>query len=151
VRARTRHQGLDVGVGALRAPVLVGLVEHGDARGRELGFPTANLAPDAIGTFPPEGVYAAWCRRADGTCHASAVSVGRRPTFYRDEEDSLLVEAYLLDFSGDLYDERITLEFVRRLRGQVKFDSVDGLIRQMHDDVHTCRRLLLEAGPPGSG
>jgi riboflavin kinase/FMN adenylyltransferase len=121
---------------------LVGEVEHGDARGRELGFPTANLSPHLAGELPPEGVYAAWCRRHDGSVHISAVSIGRRPTFYRAEPDSLLVEAFLLDFTGDLYGEQILLRFVQRLRGQVKFAHVDELIDQMSADVQQCRTVM---------
>ena len=118
-----------------------GVVRHGDARGRELGFPTANVAvPDDV-LLPADGIYAGWYERADGTVHASAMSIGRRPTFYSDAHLSLL-ECYLLDFDGDLYDEPAKVRFVQRLRGEVKFDSVDALVEQMGRDVDEARTLL---------
>jgi riboflavin kinase/FMN adenylyltransferase len=121
---------------------LAGVVEHGDKRGRELGFPTANLSPDFEGAVPPEGVYAGWFRRPNGSVMPAAVSIGRRPTFYRAEADSLLIEAYLIDFTADLYDEHVTLRLVQRLRGQVRFEDVRQLVAQMHKDVAQCRVVL---------
>lgn len=129
---------------------IAGVVEHGDERGRQLGFPTANLAPGDDADLLVDGVYAGWCWRANGTVWPTAVSVGRRPTFYRDEPVSLLVEAYLLDFQGSLYDERITVRLVRRLRGQVRFDGVDQLVAQLARDVERTRRLLVPAGDGGN-
>src|SRR5690606_38591607 len=81
-----------------------GRVDRGDQRGRDLGFPTANVAvPDEI-QLPADGIYAGWYERPDGSTVAAAISLGRRPTFYEDQPTSLL-EAHLLDFSGDLYGE----------------------------------------------
>ena len=118
-----------------------GTVQHGDKRGRDLGFPTANVAvPDDV-LLPADGIYAGWFERADGTVHATAMSLGRRPTFYSDAHLSLL-ECYLLDFDGHLYDERVKVRFVQRLRGEVKFDSIDALVEQMAKDVDEARGLL---------
>ena len=123
---------------------LSGVVAHGDKRGRELGFPTANLAVAREMQICADGVYAGWYLRPDGTRHQTAVSVGRQPTFYTDRSFSL-VEAFLLDFQGDLYDEVGTVELVARLRGQVKFSAVEGLIDQMTTDVAHTRRTLASA------
>lgn len=126
---------------------LGGLVAHGDKRGRELGFPTANLAVPHNMQLCADGVYAGWYLRPDGTRHQTAVSVGRQPTFYRQRAFSL-VEAHLLDFQGDLYDELGTVELVERLRGQEKFGSVEGLVDQMTADVAQTRRALSSAARP---
>lgn len=118
-----------------------GTVQNGDKRGRELGFPTANVAvPDDI-LLPADGIYAGWYERPNGDIHATAISLGRRPTFYEDAHQSLL-EAYLLDFDGDLYGEPARVRFVARLRGEVKFDSVDALVEQMSRDVADARDAL---------
>jgi riboflavin kinase/FMN adenylyltransferase len=121
--------------------MLEGIVEHGDERGRTIGFPTANVAVAAGVSLPPEGVYAGWYDRPDGSRHMAAINVGRRPTFY-PENGALLVEAFLLDFDGDLYDEHARLEITHWLRGEVRFESVDDLVVQMHHDVDESRRLL---------
>ena len=118
-----------------------GVVARGDARGRELGFPTANVAVPADVLLPADGIYAGWYQRPDGTVHPAAISLGRRPTFY-EHADSSLLEAYLLDFDGDLYGEEARVRFVRRLRGEVKFDSVDALVEQMGRDVDQARTIL---------
>jgi riboflavin kinase/FMN adenylyltransferase len=119
-----------------------GIVQHGDGRGGpELGFPTANVAvPDDV-LLPADGIYAGWYTRPDGAHHPAAISLGRRPTFYETAHASLL-EAHLLDFDGDLYDERAHVAFVARLRGEVKFDSVDALIEQMRRDCDDARSVL---------
>ena len=119
-----------------------GTVGHGDGRGGpELGFPTANVAVPAEIQLPGDGIYAGWYERPDGAVHAAAISLGRRLTFYEDGGD-LLLEAYLLDFDGDLYGERAKVRFVTRLRGEQRFDSVDALIAQMGQDVEATRRAL---------
>jgi riboflavin kinase / FMN adenylyltransferase len=120
---------------------LRGVVGHGDKRGRELGFPTANLEVSKEMQICADGVYAGWYLRPDGTRHQTAISVGRQPTFYESRPYSL-VEAHLLDFQGDLYDEVGTVELVARLRGQEKFASVEALIDQMSSDVAQTRRTL---------
>jgi riboflavin kinase/FMN adenylyltransferase len=118
-----------------------GVVREGDKRGRVLGFPTANLAVLAEVLLPAEGIYAGWYERPDGTVHPAAISYGRRPTFYEDADLSLL-ECFLLDFDGDLYGERAKVRFVKRLRAQEKFESVDDLRAQMDRDVEDARRAL---------
>ncbi len=118
-----------------------GLVTHGDERGRELGFPTANVAVPGEILLPADGIYAGWFERADGTVLPAAVSLGRRPTFYEQAHASLL-ECHILDFSGDLYDEHVRVRFVARLRGEEKFESVDALVVQMHRDCDEARRIL---------
>jgi riboflavin kinase / FMN adenylyltransferase len=123
-----------------------GVIEIGDKRGRELGFPTANVAVPSEVQLPADGIYAGWYERPDGSVHPTAISLGRRPTFYEDADMSLL-EAYLLDFDGDLYGERAKVRFVERLREEEKFDSVDALITQMNKDVDKARSLLVVDGP----
>ena len=113
----------------------------GDQRGRELGFPTANVTvPDEI-LLPADGIYAGWYLRPDGQRLATAMSLGRRPTFYEGQPFSLL-EAHLLDFEGDLYAEQARVQFVRRLRGEERFDSVDDLVAQMRRDCDDARAAL---------
>lgn len=118
-----------------------GVVAHGDARGRELGFPTANVSVPGSILLPADGIYAGWFERADGSVHPTAISLGRRPTFYETADASLL-EAHLLDFSGDLYDEHVAVRFVERIRGEEKFDSVDALVEQMNRDCDIARSVL---------
>jgi riboflavin kinase / FMN adenylyltransferase len=118
-----------------------GVVGHGDRRGRELGFPTANVSVPAEIVMPADGVYAGWYVRPDGMRRPAAVSLGRRPTFY-EEADLSLLEAYLLDFSGDLYHEAARVSFVAPVREQTRFASVEELKEQMARDVARCRDLL---------
>jgi riboflavin kinase/FMN adenylyltransferase len=119
-----------------------GTVEHGDKRGRELGFPTANLQISADLQLPADGIYAGWFERADGTVHATAMSLGHRPTFYDRPKGAPLLECNLIDFAGDLYGEAVRVRFVERLRGEVRFDGVEALIAQMAADVEQTRRIL---------
>jgi riboflavin kinase/FMN adenylyltransferase len=107
---------------------LRGTVVEGDRRGRTLGYPTANLVPDEALVYPGHGVYAAY---ANGK--PAAVSVGVRPTFGTGR--GVLVEAFLIDFEGDLYGTELRLDFVRRLRGERAFPTVDALVEQMGKDV----------------
>jgi riboflavin kinase/FMN adenylyltransferase len=111
-----------------------GEVVEGDRRGRTLGFPTANMVPDESLVYPGHGVYVA---RADGAC--AAVNVGVRPTFGTGR--GVLVEAYLLDRDVDLYGYVLRVEFLRRLRGERRFESVDALVEQMRLDVERTREL----------
>src|SRR3954447_22348419 len=113
---------------------LRGTVVHGDERGRTLGYPTANLVPDDAYVYPGHGVYA--CRTGDG--RAAAVSIGVRPTFVTGR--GVLVEAFLLDFDGDLYGSELSLDFLERLRGERRFASVEALIAQMERDTEATRR-----------
>ena len=120
-----------------------GTVVHGDGRGgRVLGFPTANMMIDDAIALPADGIYAGYFTRADGSVHPAAISVGRRPTFYEPGTASVLVEAYLLHFDGDLYGELSRVSFVCRLRDERQFDSVDALIAQMHQDAAEAERVL---------
>jgi len=118
--------------------VLEGLVVTGDRRGRELGFPTANVEVAPTVALPEDGVYAGWLERADGTRYVAAVSVGLRPTYYADG-GRRLVEAYLLAFDGDLYGEEVRLGIGRRVRGQVRFETSEQLIEQMRRDLAAVR------------
>jgi riboflavin kinase/FMN adenylyltransferase len=124
---------------------LAGEVVHGDRRGRELGYPTANLVPDAAYVTPGHGVYAALARTLGedgepaGLAYASAVSIGVRPTFVTGRGE--LIEAYLLDFDADIYDSMLELAFLKRLRGEKRFESVDALIDQMALDVQAARAI----------
>lgn len=118
-----------------------GVVERGDARGRELGFPTANVAVPGNILLPADGIYAGYLIAEDGSSKPSAISLGRRPTFYADADTSLL-EAHVLDWSGDLYGQRVAVDFVARLRGEAKFDSVEDLVAQIAKDCDDARALL---------
>ena len=123
---------------------LVGEVVHGDERGRELGYPTANLVPDPRFVTPAHGVYAARATTGAGETVPAAVSIGVRPTFVTGRGE--LIEAYLLDFAGDLYETRLKIAFLKRLRGEKRFDSVDALIEQMARDVEDARAIYDRAG-----
>jgi riboflavin kinase/FMN adenylyltransferase len=130
---------VDVAQRFLGAPFQMrGTIVHGDKRGRTLGFPTANLVPDNALTVPGHGVYAC-VAEVDGERHVAAVNVGVRPTFQTGR--GLLVEAFLLDFSADIYGRELRLEFLERLRGERRFDDVDALVTQMHRDVEDTRRI----------
>ncbi|WBB70364.1 bifunctional riboflavin kinase/FAD synthetase [Micromonospora sp. WMMD812] len=133
----------DVGAAAAalgRPHRVEGVVVRGDQRGRELGFPTANLLCHRYAAIPADGVYAArLVRRGQREPLMAAVSVGTNPTFSGRERR---VEAYALDFDGDLYGERLALDFVAHLRGQVRYDSVEPLIAQIREDVERTRRAL---------
>ncbi len=116
---------------------LRGKVVHGDERGRELGFPTANLIPGEAFVCPGHGVYACL---ADG--RPAAVNIGVRPTFVTGRGE--LIEAYILDFDGDLYGHELRLDFLERLRGERRFESAEDLIEQMRRDVERTRELVAE-------
>ncbi len=118
-----------------------GMVTSGDRRGRAIGFPTANLPTTPDLQVPADGVYAAWYTRPDGTQYPAAVNVGKRPTFYEFAERSL-IEAHLIGFRGDLYDEPARLSFVARLRGERRFDGVDELTTQLRKDVEDAAKIL---------
>jgi riboflavin kinase/FMN adenylyltransferase len=120
---------------------LGGEVVHGDERGRDLGFPTANLIPDEALVCPGHGVYAC-LTDGRGTVRSvpAAVSIGVRPTFKTGRGE--LIEAYLLDFDGDLYGSEMRIEFLERLRGERRFGSAEALVEQMHHDVERTRELV---------
>ncbi len=136
-----------------RPHAVQGEVVHGLKRGRELGFPTANLSADAEGFIPADGVYAGWLldQGVDGSSDASstrpvtrypaAISVGTNPTF--DDVHARQVEAYVLDETGlDLYGHRVQIQFTHRIRGMVAFEGIDTLVAQIADDVTRVRRAL---------
>jgi riboflavin kinase/FMN adenylyltransferase len=118
---------------------IAGEVVHGDARGRELGFPTANLIPDEARSCPGHGVYACIAQGPGVDGLPAAVNIGVRPTFQTGRGE--LIEAYVLDFDGDLYGEVLKLSFLERLRGERRFDSAGALVEQMHRDVQRTREL----------
>ncbi|HEY2537553.1 MAG TPA: riboflavin biosynthesis protein RibF [Solirubrobacteraceae bacterium] len=115
---------------------LRGVVVHGDERGRELGFPTANLVPEEALVCPGHGVYACLANSSV----PAAVSIGVRPTFETGRGE--LIEAYLIDFDGDLYDSTLRLDFLARLRGERRFDTPEALIEQMRHDVARTREIV---------
>jgi riboflavin kinase/FMN adenylyltransferase len=119
-----------------------GVIEHGDHRGRTIGFPTANVAVPGDIMLPADGVYAGWYERANGEIYQAAMNLGRRPTFY-DEAGLRLLEAYLLDFEGDLYGEHARVRFITRLRPEVKYPGIEPLVAQMHLDVAATRQALM--------
>ncbi len=128
---------------ALGRPYAVrGVVVQGDQRGRELGYPTANVPTPAMTAAPPDGVYAGWLRRLDtGERYPAAISVGTNPTFEGERERR--VESYVLDRTDlELYGVEVEVSFVERLRGMVAFESVDKLVVQMKDDVDRAREIL---------
>jgi riboflavin kinase/FMN adenylyltransferase len=136
-RIRELLAGGDVSAAAdlLGAPFqLEGKVVRGDERGRDLGVPTANVAPPAGLVVPGRGIYAG--RALD---RAAAVSIGVRPTF--EDDGRILVEAHLLDFDGDLYDRTLRLAFLERLRDELRFDSADELVEQMQRDIERVRAV----------
>jgi len=122
-----------------RMPSIRSTVVHGEQRGRELGYPTANLAPAVEGFLPADGVYATWAI-VDGVSYPSATSIGNNPTF--DGIPQHQVETHLFDQTLDLYDRPIELQFVDHLRPMNKFASVDALVAQLRDDDAEIRRIL---------
>lgn len=131
-----------------RSPSVWGEVVHGAQRGRELGFPTANLSPDLEGFIPADGVYAGWLvdegpqgALRSGIRYPAAISVGRNPTF--DDVEVRQVEAYVLDEVGlDLYGHSVEVQFVARIRGMIAFEGVEPLIAQITKDVAEARIAL---------
>lgn len=118
-----------------------GSVVKGDQRGRTIGFPTANVEIPPGMCIPSDGVYAGMYKRPDGSEHACAINLGRRPTFYVNAAHSLL-EAHLLDFSGDLYGEVAAVEFVAFLRSEKQFAGIDELKSQLAVDIEHARTAV---------
>jgi riboflavin kinase / FMN adenylyltransferase len=142
IRALIAAGEVDAAMRCLGAPYLLeGEVVEGDRRGRDLGFPTANIVPSEEYVYPGHGVYAAF---ANG--HAAAVNVGVRPTF--ETGRGMLVESYLIDFDGDLYGRPLRVAFIARLRGEKRFASAEELVAQMHRDVEEARDLCANFSPP---
>jgi riboflavin kinase/FMN adenylyltransferase len=118
---------------------LRGEVVHGDERGRELGFPTANLVPNEALACPGHGVYACVAESEQIGSRPAAVSIGVRPTFQTGRGE--LIEAFVLDFDGDLYASQLRLRFLQRLRGERRFEDPEALVEQMHRDVQRTREI----------
>jgi riboflavin kinase / FMN adenylyltransferase len=145
IRAQIAAGDMEGARHCLGAPFMVeGTVVKGDQRGRELGFPTANLVPDDRYAIPGHGVYAAF---ANGV--PAAVNVGVRPTF--ESGRGVLIETYLIDHEEDLYGKTLRVAFVERLRGERRYPDVGELIEQMHRDVEDARRVCAEFTPPHAG
>ncbi|MDG1877517.1 MAG: bifunctional riboflavin kinase/FAD synthetase [Acidimicrobiales bacterium] len=143
-KIRRALAGGDVGRAAamLGRPFEVrGVVEVGDRRGTQIGFPTANIPVPKVMAWPADAVYAGWCRRENGEVYPCAINIGRRPTFYEHAEQSLL-EAHLIGFEGDLYGEQVGVSFVGFLRSERKFNGIDQLIKQLKADVDEARKLV---------
>jgi riboflavin kinase/FMN adenylyltransferase len=142
IRAQVAAGDVEGAMRCLGAPFLLeGTVVSGDRRGRTLGFPTANLVPDAEYAYPGHGVYAAF---ANGM--PAAVNVGVRPTF--ETGRGVLVETYLIDQEVNLYDKSLRVAFIARLRGEKRFASVEELVAQMGEDVEEARKLCANFSPP---
>ncbi len=143
VREALARGAVDEAAGLLGRPYFVeGEVVPGDARGRALGFPTANLEP-LNELLPRHGVYAARCGwGGEGARRPAVVNLGRRPTFGGRE---VRAEAHVLDFDGDLYGRRVQIDFVARLRDERRFDGVEALREQIGRDVEDARRVLENA------
>jgi riboflavin kinase/FMN adenylyltransferase len=124
-----------------RPAIYTGTVVVGDQRGRTLGFPTANIAIEPARLTLDDGVYAGVFVRPTGDLHACAISLGRRPTFYK-ERGLRLLEAHLLNFSGDLYGDECTIVSLCWVRSQRRFDGVDDLCAQLRRDVLEVQRML---------
>jgi riboflavin kinase/FMN adenylyltransferase len=128
--------------------ILSGFVVKGDQRGRQIGFPTANLDVEPGLLLPADGIYATWTQ-ADGKTYASATNIGFRPTFGGGGRQ---IETNLFDYSGDLYNAKIRVAFVRKLRDETKFNGVEALVTQLHEDVAQAKVVLAEnesMRPPG--
>ncbi len=118
-----------------------GSVVQGDQRGRQIGFPTANVEVSNQICVPADGVYAGFYERPDGSSHPCAINLGRRPTFYEHADHSLL-EAHLLDFTDDLYGESAHVRFTHFLRSERKFDGIDALVIQLKQDIEHTRASI---------
>jgi riboflavin kinase/FMN adenylyltransferase len=120
---------------------ITGIISHGDGRGRTLGFPTANIAIPQLRLLPKAGVYA--CKTLiNGKSYPSVANIGFRPTFNLPDP-ALHLEVHILDFDEDIYGQLVNIEFIKYLRGEVKFLSIEQLIEQIHKDIKTAREILL--------
>ncbi len=140
VRSCVQAGDVESAAGALgREHRVEGVVVRGDQRGRDLGYPTANLQVLPHSAVPADGVYAGRLVRASGETLPAAISIGTNPTFAGDEQR---VEAYVLDFAGDLYGESVAVTFTARLRGTERFETPEALVAQMAVDVERTRQLV---------
>lgn len=146
IRARVREGAVAEAAGSLgRWYTVSGPVVHGDGRGHLINIPTANIAYPPEKLIPAYGIYATWAW-VKGERHASATNVGVNPTF-TPNKTTPNVETYLLDFDRDLYGQEVKIEFVARLRDEMKFPSVEALVEQIHADVLRSREVLTRANP----
>jgi riboflavin kinase/FMN adenylyltransferase len=146
-RARTLIEAGDVAAASEllgHYPGVPGVVVHGAGRGRQIGFPTANLKTDPLQLLPATGIYAGYFRM-DGERMSAAISVGTNPTF---DGQKVVAEAYVLDFDGDLYGRHVAFDFVSRLRDEARFDSIEALVAQMEKDVARAREALAHSREP---
>ena len=127
---------------------LRGVVQHGDARGRDLGYPTANLGCTPRQQIPGIGIYAGATRLPNGEWWPGAISIGTRPQFYENGE--LLVEVHIPGFKGDLYDEELNVAFLSRLRGEMKFDGLPELVAQIDRDTNKSLEIFRNFSPSTS-
>jgi riboflavin kinase/FMN adenylyltransferase len=142
IRAWLGEGDVDMATQALGQPYRTcGRVVHGDERGGRIGIPTANLSVWQEQVLPTSGVYACWAS-IDGKKFRAVTNIGLRPTF-QSEHPHVTVEAHLLDFSGDLYDRELCLDFIQRIRGEKRFENVDVLVKQIRSDIIHARRLLV--------
>jgi len=149
VREALEVGDLDSATATLGRPfVLRGRVVHGDARGGELGFATANLSTEALQLVPLEGIYAGAARTPERTWRPAAISIGTRPQFY--DHGPLLVEVHLPGYEGDLYDATLDVAFLSRLRGESVFTDVAALIDQIGRDVGQTLEIFEKFSPFGS-
>ncbi|MDQ3572479.1 MAG: riboflavin biosynthesis protein RibF [Actinomycetota bacterium] len=142
IRALVAAGDVEGAMHCLDAPFLLeGEVVEGDKRGRELGFPTANIIPDDEIVYPGHGTYAGFANE-----HPAAIHIGVRPMF--ETGRGVLVEPHLIDFDGELYGQTLRVAFIARLRGEKRFPSVEDLIAQMHRDVEDTRRICADFQGP---
>jgi riboflavin kinase/FMN adenylyltransferase len=118
---------------------LAGIVVHGNGRGHDIGVPTANISPPPERLIPANGIYACTARTEHLGTHQAVVNVGTRPTF---AGSALTVEAHLLDFDADLYDQVLALDFIARLRNEMAYATVHALVKQIHEDIAQARGIL---------
>ena len=149
VRAALSKGNLDIANDVLGRPfILRGTVVHGDARGAELGYPTANIYSHPRQQLPAIGIYAGATKTQAGEWMPAAISVGKRPQFYEDGQ--LLVEVHIPGFSGNLYDQVLDTAFISLLRGEMSFDGVDALIAQIDRDVAESVEIFKSFRPESS-
>ena len=126
-----------------QAYTVSGEIVHGDGRGRHIGIPTANIEPWKEKLIPKTGVYAAFAH-LEGRRHKAVVNIGRRPTFY-DKPALQTIEVHLLDFDKDIYGSHLSLNFIKRIRDEVKFNSAEELMGQIRKDIRDSREVLEHA------
>lgn len=118
---------------------LTSTVVHGDARGRTIGFPTANLDIPSEAAVPNNGVYAVRAITEDGSVHSAVANIGINPTF---NGVYCHIEVHILDFARDIYNQQLTIEFLAKLRNEKKFSGIDALVTQLHQDVETAKKYF---------